>query len=93
MTDQPRLLDAYRRAHEAANPVPRPEPSPVPREPTEPPWTMMAGYLLLRGWEYRVRMGRRIWKKADPGDVAGFRGWYVEEMAYLFVEREERGEG
>ena len=92
MTDQPRLLDAYRRAHEAANPVPRPEPSTVPTDATEPPWTMMAGYLLLRGWEYQVRCGRRIWKKEDEDVIGGFRGWYSEEMAYLFVEREERHE-
>ena len=92
MTDQPRLLDAYRRAHEAASPTPHPEPSPVPTDDVEPPWTMMAGYLLLRHWEYRVRCGRRIWKKEDEDAIGGFRGWYAEEMAYLFVEREERYE-
>ena len=37
MTDQPRLLDAYRRSREAANPVPLPESSTVPTEPGEPP--------------------------------------------------------
>ena len=85
MTDQPRLLDGIRRAREAARPLDRPEPSHAPKEAGEPPWTMMAGVLVMAGWESKVRMGRRIWR--DPSDF--FNAWFSEEMAYGFVERGE----
>ena len=52
----------------------------------------MAGVLALAGWESKVRMGRRIWKKEDGGVLGGFRGWFSEQTAYLLAEREERGD-
>ena len=78
MTDQPRLLDAHRRASEAANPVPTPDPSTASTEAGEPPWTMMAGVLSMARWESKVRMGRRIWR--DPSDP--FNAWFSEQQAY-----------
>lgn len=91
MTDQPRLLDAHRRASEAARGTARPEPSQPARElreASEPPpgWTEEAEVLAHAGWTPKVRCGVRIWCKSrdDP-----WCGWYSEEMAYLLVEREE----
>ena len=96
MSEQPRLLEAYRRAHEAANPAPLPEPSPVPTEPGEPPdppafaegggWTTMAAALEAAGWEYRIRMGRRIWCKSRDDLSCGWKG---EEFAYMWMQRGE----
>ena len=83
MTDQqPRLLEAHRRAREAA----KPERSPSPSEASEVPWTMMAGVLVMAGWESKVRMGRRIWR--DPSDP--FNAWFSEQVAY---GQAERGDG
>lgn len=85
MSEQPRLLEAHRRAREAARPVPGVEPSPTPSEAPEPSWTMRAGVLALAGWESKTRLGRRIWR--DPSDPFG--AWFSEEMAYGQVERGE----
>ncbi len=82
MTEQPRLLDAYRRAREAASPVP----SRTPTEDGEPPWTAMAEALEAAGWDRQVRMGKRIWCRSrdDPSC-----GWKNEEIAYVWMKRGE----
>ena len=87
MTDQPRLLDAYRRAHEVLSPVPRPDPSTAPTEATKPPWTTMAAKLEEAGWDWTVRMGKRIWCKSRDDPLSG---WKSEEMAYMWMRRGER---
>lgn len=97
MTDQPRLLDAYRRSREALSPVPRPSPSTVPSEPAEPgaladgsgspPWTSMAAALEEAGWASTVRMGRRIWCRSRDDPACG---WKSEEMAYMWMKRGEQ---
>ena len=97
MSEQPRLLDAYRRSREAASPAPLPEPSTVSTEAAEPgaladgsgspPWTTMAASLEEAGWDSTVRMGRRIWSRSrdDPSC-----GWKSEETAYMWMRRGER---
>ena len=80
MSEQPRLLDAYRRSREALPP----EPSSTPAEAGDPPWTTMAAALEVAGWDSTVRMGRRIWCRSR--DVPSC-GWKGEEMAYLWMRK------
>lgn len=77
MSEAPSLLDYQREATTAKL-------SPVRTiEEGEPPWTRKAALLSLEGWEYEVRLGKRIWCRCR-GDPWSF--WKSEEMAYRIVK-------
>lgn len=84
MSEQPRLLDAYRRSREALPPA---EPSPTSAEAGDPPWTAMATALEAAGWDSQVRMGKRIWCRSRDDPLCA---WKSEEMAYLWMKRGDR---
>lgn len=66
------------------------EPAPLVAAPK---WTREATRLELLGWEYRVRMGKRIWKKPCETTVGGHLGWYGEEMAIEMQRRIDERKG